>query len=72
MSPNTPTMNVTGHPSLSIPAAEADGLPVGVMLTGRKYDEGRLLAIARTYEKEYGWLPQGPAPIERGGAAPRT
>jgi amidase len=29
---NTTPTDMTGHPALTIPAAEADGLPVGVML----------------------------------------
>jgi amidase len=50
-------LDVTGHPSLSMPAAEADGLPVGVMVTGRRFDDAALIRFARTYEKAYGWLP---------------
>jgi amidase len=56
---NTTPFNMTGHPSLSMPAAEADGLPVGLMLTGRLFDDGKLLALARTYERAFGWLPTG-------------
>lgn len=59
---NTPLHNATGHPALSIPAAEADGLPVGVMLVGSHFSDHRLIAIAETYERRYGWLPQ-PAPV---------
>lgn len=54
---NTGPFDVTGHPGLSIPAAEAGGLPVGLMLVGRHWEDGRVLAIARSYEREYGWLP---------------
>lgn len=54
---NAPAFNVTGHPALSMPAAVADGLPVGVMLVGRHCEDDRLLAIARTYERAYGWQP---------------
>jgi amidase len=64
---------MTGHPALSIPAAEADGLPVGLMLVGRHFDDGRLLAIARTYEREYGWLPEHARrelPVISAGAEP--
>lgn len=42
-----------------MPAAEADGLPVGVMVTGRRFDDASLISFARTYEKAYGWLPAG-------------
>ena len=48
---------MTGHPALTIPAAEADGLPVGVMLIGQRFGDDRLLALAAAYERRYGWLP---------------
>ena len=38
----------------------ARGLPVGVMLTGRLYDEASLLAMALGYEKARGPLAQRP------------
>jgi amidase len=56
---NAGPFNLTGHPGLSIPAAEADGLPVGVQLIGKRYDDARLLSVGRTYERAYGWLPEG-------------
>ena len=55
---NTGTFDATGHPALSMPAAEADGLPVGVMLVGRIGADAELLAVARTYEGAYGWRPK--------------
>lgn len=54
---NTYPTNMTGHPALSIPAAEAHGLPVGVMLVGRRFEDARLLSVARTYEGRFGWRP---------------
>lgn len=54
---NTGPMDMTGHPGLSMPAAEAGGLPVGLMLVGAFDAEAKLLEIARTYEAQYGWLP---------------
>lgn len=57
---NTVMADVTGHPALSIPAAQADGLPVGLMLVGRRAAEPSLLAMAQTYESQYGWLPGDP------------
>lgn len=56
---NAGSFNLTGHPGLTIPAAEADGLPVGVQLIGRRFGDARLLAAGRTYERAYGWLPEG-------------
>ena len=60
---NTAPFDASGHPSLSMPAAEANGLPVGVMVTGPTFADDKVLAFARTWEKNFGWLPQG---------APRT
>lgn len=42
--------NVTGHPSVSLPAGRVDGLPVGLQLTGRFGQDGALLSIARAIE----------------------
>jgi amidase len=54
---NTYPTDMTGHPALSIPLAEAEGLPVGVMLVGRHGNDARLLRIARTAERALGWRP---------------
>jgi amidase len=67
---NTYPTDMTGHPALSVPAAEANGLPVGVMLVGRRFDEARLLAAARTYERRFGWLPD-PAKVAAQASVPR-
>ena len=36
---NTAPFNTTGHPALSIPCGKSDGLPVGLMLVGRHFDD---------------------------------
>ena len=42
----------TGFPSISIPAGfTADGVPVGIELLGRAWDEPKLLAMAYAYEQ---------------------
>ena len=51
---------MTGHPALSLPLAEADGLPVGVMLVGRHFDDARLLSTAAVCEQALGWAPPAP------------
>jgi amidase len=55
---NTYPTDMTGHPALSLPLAEAGGLPVGVMLVGRHFDDARLLSIAATCERSLGWAPR--------------
>jgi len=49
-------LNMTGHPALSIPAATADGLPVGVMLVGSHGADAKLLDLAGRYERRHGWV----------------
>jgi amidase len=48
--------NLTGLPSLAVPAGFADGLPIGVQIIGPRWSESRLLAIAGALEQE-GVLP---------------
>jgi amidase len=55
---NTYPSDMTGHPALTMPAAEAGGLPVGIMVVGRHFADARLLALAASYEKAHGWLPR--------------
>ncbi len=43
-------VNVAGLPAISVPCGNSDGLPVGMHLTGRAFDEATLLAVARAYE----------------------
>jgi amidase len=51
-SPYCAIFNVTGQPSVSIPVGStADGMPVGVLLTGRYGEDGRLLAAAGQVER---------------------
>jgi aspartyl-tRNA(Asn)/glutamyl-tRNA(Gln) amidotransferase subunit A len=48
--------NVTGHPAISIPTGlGANGLPIGVQIAGRAFDEPTVFRIARTIEKLSGW-----------------
>ena len=43
-------VNVAGLPGISIPCGLSDGLPVGLQIIGRPWDEARLLRIGRAYE----------------------
>ncbi len=46
----TVPVNVAGLPGLSIPCGLSEGMPVGLQLIGRPWDEERLLRIGRAYE----------------------
>ena len=57
----TLSANLAGVPGLSIPAGMTEGLPVGIQLLGKHFDEGNLLAVGSAFEKIRGeWkLPEG-------------
>ena len=57
---NTTPTDMTGHPAISLPLAEAGGLPVGVMFVARRFADDRLLALAATCERALGWAPAKP------------
>jgi aspartyl-tRNA(Asn)/glutamyl-tRNA(Gln) amidotransferase subunit A len=47
----TRPINVTGHPALSVPCGlTAAGLPIGLQLVGRSFDEATLLRIGHAFE----------------------
>jgi amidase len=48
---NTAPFNATGHPSMSVPAGMSAGLPVGMMLTGRRGEDDVVLRAAHAYEQ---------------------
>lgn len=50
--PFTCPANITGLPSLSVPVGlSKDGLPIGMQLFGRPFDEGTLIRLAHAYEQ---------------------
>jgi len=50
MNQNTAPFDLSGHPALSVPCGFVDGLPIGMMLVGRHWDEARILAAAASFE----------------------
>ncbi|WP_395348242.1 amidase [Variovorax sp. UC122_21] len=53
--PYTYPMNLTGHPALSMPCGRsAIGLPIGLQLVGRWYDDHYLLDVAALVEQALG------------------
>ena len=48
--------NVTGHPAMSVPTGLAkNGLPIGVQIIGRPFDEAMVFRVGRSVEKLSGW-----------------
>jgi aspartyl-tRNA(Asn)/glutamyl-tRNA(Gln) amidotransferase subunit A len=57
--------NLAGLPAISIPCGEGtSGLPVGLQLTGRAFDETTLLKIAHAVETRTDWLAHRPPAVQ--------
>jgi amidase len=55
VSAHSTVFNYTGHPAVALPyTLDRDGLPVGVQLVGKRWDESRLLAIAKAISEVTG------------------
>jgi amidase len=54
---NTAPLDVTGHPALSVPAGLVDGLPVGMMIIGKHFDDGTVLRVGHSFEQLVGGFP---------------
>ena len=52
---NTCPTDVTGHPAISVPCGVREGLPVGLMLTGRHFDEPTIYRAAHAFEQSGDW-----------------
>lgn len=58
----TSPMNVSGAASMSVPIQwSSDGLPIGSMFSGRRGDDGLLLALAYELEAAQPWIDRLPA-----------
>jgi aspartyl-tRNA(Asn)/glutamyl-tRNA(Gln) amidotransferase subunit A len=73
----TVSANLSGLPAISVPCgftrapgtpmlagrrASEGGLPIGLQLMGRRFDEGTLLRVADAYERDTEWSKQQPPP----------
>ena len=53
--------NATGSPAASVPAGfTPQGLPVGLQIIGRKYDEETVLAASAAFEQNHPWIHNHP------------
>ena len=58
---NTGPFNIFGLPAVSIPCGfSKDGLPIGLMIAGPRFSEGKVLALANAYEKATEWHTKRP------------
>ncbi|MDH6148142.1 MULTISPECIES: amidase [Paraburkholderia] len=48
--------NLTGLPALSVPCGfDSGGLPIGLQIAGKPFDEATILRVAASYESVYHW-----------------
>lgn len=52
---NTTPFNATGHPAMNVPCAMRSGLPVGMMLVGRRWDEPTVYRVGHAFEQAGDW-----------------
>ena len=57
----TAPYDVTGIPAISIPCGfDRNGLPIGLMIGGRHFDESTICRVAHTYEQSTDWCRMRP------------
>ena len=56
----TVSVNVAGLPAISVPCGFSEGLPVGLQLIGKDFDEDTLFTVAGAYEAATEWRKQKP------------
>jgi len=54
-------VNIAGLPALSLPCGFQDGLPIGMQIIGKPWDEATVLRVAYAYEQATSWRQQKPA-----------
>ncbi len=52
---NTSPFDVSGHPAMSVPCGMSQGLPVGMMLVARHYNESTIYRAAHAFEQLGDW-----------------
>jgi len=57
---NTCPTDVTGHPACSVPAGLSGGLPVGMMIVGKHFDDATVLRVAHAFERAVDGFPAPP------------
>ncbi len=61
VSSNCSPFNIFGLPAISIPCGVSkDGLPIGLMIAGPHFSDGKVLALAAAYEKATEWHKRQP------------
>lgn len=54
--------NIAGLPGISLPCGfSSNGLPIGLQILGKAFDEGTVINAAHAYEREAGWYLKRPS-----------
>ena len=56
----TISANLAGIPGLSVPCGFSDGLPVGLQILGKQFDEETILSVGFVYEQATNWHKEKP------------
>ncbi len=52
---NAAAFNLTHHPAMNVPCGMSEGLPIGMMLVGRHFEEGTIYRAAHAFEQSGDW-----------------
>jgi amidase len=52
---NTCPFDISHHPALTVPCGLVDGLPIGMMLVGKHFDEATVYRVGNAFEKTGDW-----------------
>jgi aspartyl-tRNA(Asn)/glutamyl-tRNA(Gln) amidotransferase subunit A len=57
----TRLFSLTGQPAISLPCGfSSDGLPIGLQIAGRPFEDSTVLAAAHAYEQAHNWYKRHP------------
>jgi aspartyl-tRNA(Asn)/glutamyl-tRNA(Gln) amidotransferase subunit A len=58
----TPLFNLTGQPAATVPCGfTSDGLPIGLQIVGRRFDEATVLRASAAFEAARPWAQKRPS-----------
>ena len=61
----TIAVNLAGLPAISIPAGIANGLPLGMHIVGKDFDEAKILNVAHQFQQQTDWHRVKPTAFEK-------